>query len=104
MPGPEWDSVQLTEAFVVWTGWGSDIIPRRNDDAVVARFGSRAASELLPQVKLLMDEYYSSDARWVAADLIEMGVMATEEFKVKHSEVNVDVMKALEWCYTFDFK
>jgi len=39
-----------------------------------------------------VDEFYLSDAKHTAADLVEMGEMATKE------------LKALAWCYTFDFR
>ena len=51
-----------------------------------------------------MDEFYLSDAKHTAADLVEMGEMATKEFKTKHPEVADEVLKALAWCYTFDFR
>ena len=100
----KWDSAEFTEAFLVWTAWGRDIMPRRDDASVISRFGAEVASELLPAIKSLMDEFYLSDAKYVAPDLVAMGKMATEEFKAKHPRVADEVLKALGWCYTFDYR
>ena len=103
-PVSKWDSPVFAEAFLVWTAYGQDMMPRRDDASVVSRCGPEAASELLPAIRSLMDEFYLSDAKYTAADLVEMGKVATEEFKAKHPEVADEVLKALAWCYTFDFR
>jgi hypothetical protein len=100
----KWESSVFAEAFLLWTAYGRDIMPRRDDALVVSRFGAEAASKLLPAIKSLMDAFYLSDAKYTAADLGEMSRMATEEFRAKHPEVEDEVLKALAWCYTFDFK
>ena len=99
----KWNSPEFTEAFLVWTAWGKNIMPRRDDSLVIAHFGAEVASKLLPAIKAMMDEFYTSDAKYTAANLEEMGVKAIGEFKAKHPDVADDVLKALAWCYTFDF-
>jgi hypothetical protein len=99
-----WGSPVFSGAFLIWTAYGRAISPRQDDAAVISRFGAVAASELLPAFRSLMDEFYSSDAKYTAADLVEMGRVATDEFKAKHPEVSDEVLEALAWCYTFDFK
>ena len=103
-PVSKWNSPVFNEAFLTWTAYGKDIMPRRDDASVVSRFGAQAASELLPAIRSLVDEFYLSDAKHTAADLVEMGEMATKEFKTKHPEVADELLKALAWCYTFDFR
>ncbi len=99
-----WESPEFAEAVMLWTGYGRAMWPSRDDAVVVARFGAEAASELLPALKSLIDEFYRSDARFAAADLVEMGRMASEEFKAAYPQVADEVLRALEWCYTFDYK
>lgn len=96
-----WDSPDFTEAFLIWTAWGRYFMPRRDDASVIARFGTEAASRLLPAIKAAMDEFYESDAKYTAPNLVEMGARAKEQFRAKHPEVADDVLKAMEWCYTF---
>ena len=100
----KWNSPVFTEAFLIWTAYGRDIMPRRDDASVVTRFGDKAASKLLPEIKSMIDEFYQSDAKYTATDLVEMGKIATKEFQAKHPEITGEVLKALAWCYTFDFK
>lgn len=100
----KWDSPVFAEAFLEWTAYGQGVMPRRDDASVVLRFGDEAAEELLLAFKSLMDEFYLSDAKYTAVGLAEMGRRATEEFKAKHPEVADEVLKALAWCYTFDYR
>ncbi len=98
------NSPQLIEAVRLWTGWGQSIMPSRSDKRLVDRFGEDVAAGLLPLIKFLEDDFYSSDARLVAANLQEMEKLASEHFRRKHPAVAEEIVKAFAWCYTFDFK
>jgi hypothetical protein len=98
------DSSQLVEAIIVWTGWGRSAMPRRDDSLLASHFGDEVAAKLLLVIKSLEDDFYSSDARFVAADLQEMGRLSAEQFKRKHPTIADEIVKAFAWCYTFDFK
>ena len=98
------DSPLVTEAVLVWTGYGGEMMPNRDDSRVVRHFGAEAAATLLPIVKRLEDEFYESDARLRADDLSRMAALASADFKEKHPGVSEQIVKALAWCYTFDFK
>ena len=98
------NSPQLVEAVRVWTGWGLSIMPSRDDARLAKQFGDEVAAKLLPVIKSLEEDFYSSDARLVATDLQEMGRMASEQFKRKHPTVAEEIVEAFAWCYTFDFK
>ena len=95
---------QLTEAVLVWTGWGRDVLPCRNDSSVVDCFGSEIAVRLIPIIKSLEDDFYSSDARFSASNLEEMGKIAAQQFKDRHPELADEISQAFAWCYTYDFK
>ena len=101
--GPD-DSPQLVEAVRVWTGWGRSPMPSRDDARLANHFGQQIASELLPLIRSLEEDFYSSDARIVAANLQEMEELASAQFKRKHPTVAEEIVKAFAWCYTFDFK
>ena len=94
----------VVEAVRVWTGWGRDIAPCRDDSLLGAHFGAELAAKLLRIVKSLEDEFYSSNARLIAIDPQEMEKISAEQFRKKHPDVAEDIVKALAWCYTFDFK
>jgi hypothetical protein len=102
--GDNWESPLLVEAVLVWTGWGQHAWPRRDDSYVINRFGSDMAADLLCVIRSLVDDFYSSDAKHVAGNLAEMERMASEEFRKKRPGIADEIVRALAWCYTFDFK
>jgi hypothetical protein len=98
------ESSQLTEAVLVWTGYGRDKTPRRRADLLLAEhFGPELAARLLPLIKSLKDDFYLSDARQ-AGDLEEVGNLAAEYFRMKHPGIAEEVVKAFTWCYTWDWR
>lgn len=100
----ELDSPELKEAVQLWTGWGFSAMPNRNDKRLSDRFGNEIAAKLLPLIKSLEADFYSSDAKLVAANLEEMGKLASEQFKHKYPKVADEIVAAFAWCYTFDFR
>ena len=98
------DPTVLSTAIIVWTGWGETNSPSRDEARLLDRFGSEVTVELLPTIRQLEDEFYASDARDVVADLKEMGDRAATQFRSKHPEISQEAIRALRWCYTFDYK
>ena len=100
----DWRSPTLTEAVKIWTGWGREFKPCRDDSILMNHFGDKIASELLSIVKFLAVEYDASEAKYTAPNLVEMGRLASEDFRRKYPEIPDEIVQALEWCYTFDYK
>jgi hypothetical protein len=98
------DSPELVEAVRIWTGWGVQTWPSRDEARVRAQLGDAVASKLLPVIKSLEDDFYSSDANLTAANLQEMGKLASSDFRQKRPGVADEIVEAFAWCYTFDFK
>ena len=94
----------LTMAVVVWTGWGRTATPTRDESEVVRRFGSDLATDLMPLIAGLENDFYQSDARHVASDLEETGELAAARFRARHPEVRQDAVSALAWCYTYGYR
>lgn len=93
----------ICEAVVVWTGWRVSATPARDDALVFERFGDSAA-DLIPLIHSLADEFYESEARHRAVDLTEMQSLASQDFRPRHPEISEDAVRALAWCYTWDYK
>ena len=70
----------------------------------MSQVGADAAAELLPRVRALEEDFYATDARLKAPDLVVMGRMATDDFRRKHAEISDEAVEALAWCYTWDYK
>jgi len=98
------DPLLLSRAVVIWTGFGVTPWPKRNEDRLVSTFGSGMTEKLLPLLRQLADDFYASDARFVATDLQRMGELAAEQFRKAHPELDDTAINALAWCYTYDFK
>lgn len=98
------DPALLSRAIVIWTGFGVRSWPKRDTARLVATFGSEMTDRLLPLLRQLWDDFYASDARFVAPDLQSMGDRAAEQFRKAHPQLNDTAVEALAWCYTYDFK
>jgi len=98
------DLPSISNALIIWTGWGRSSWPQRDEQSLVREFGSERAGVLIQKLQELEEEFYSSSARFVAKDLAEMGWMASEQFRSKHPELTGEAIQALAWCYTYDFK
>ena len=94
----------LTKAIAVWTGRGSRNFPSRDDEAVVRAFGEPAGPDILWSLKALEAEFYASQAHATAPDLVTMGEWAANEFRTKRPDAPDEIVDALTWCYTFDWK
>lgn len=94
------DSETVSRAIIEWTGWGSASWPSRDDSMLTTTFGEEIAAE----VKSLEADFYASGARLHLADLQTMGDTAEAEFQSKHPEISDEAVRALGWCYTFDYK
>jgi hypothetical protein len=70
----------------------------------VDEFGEEVGLDLLQQIRLLEADFYRSEV-WISApDLLAMGDQAAAEFRALHPEVGEDAVRALAWCYMFDYK
>ena len=98
------DPEQVSEAVIVWSGFRAEAWPHRDERRLVEVFGAALAAQLLAVVKRLEDEFYESDARFTAPDLKTMGDAAAERFRSLHPELSDSAVKALAWCYIFDYK
>lgn len=95
---------EIVEAVLCWTGWGRETIPRREDSLLIERFGPTLGARLLLVVKSLEEDFYSSDARFIAEDLPEMERLSSEQFRDKHPDAPEEIVTAFAWCYSYDFK
>ncbi len=95
---------RVGEAIVVWSGWGRSAHPLRDEELLVAQFGKDLAAELLPLIRELENDFYLSDARHTAANLAEMASVSAAQFTKKHPGLPANAVRALAWCYTFDYK
>ena len=80
--GTDFSSAELEESVSIWTGWGHEIAPNRDDSKLFRRFGEDVATQLLIRVKQLQKDFYRSKA-----------FLATGR-----------IVTAFAWCYTLDYR
>lgn len=98
-----WQDSQLAEAVLIWTGYGNSTAPIRDNSLVIQRFGSES-DRWLALLDCLVDDFYESKANLEAVDIQEMWRMAIADFQAKHPNAPENIIKALAWCYTFDYR
>jgi hypothetical protein len=98
------DASVVSQAVVVWTGYGDTSWPARDEARVVAVLGADLAASVMPSVLELEHDFFESGACHVAAELARMAELAVADFARKHPDVSEEATKALGWCYTYDWK
>ena len=98
------DPSLLSRAVVVWAGWGQTMHPVRDASRLVKEYGPELASDLTPQIQQLADVFYASEAKFTIGDLKLMSEVAASEFRAVHPEISDDAVRALAWCYTYDYR
>ncbi len=78
--------------------------PQRNETRLVEFLGAEIAIALIPHLRHLEEDFYTSTARFTESSLIEMGNIAAANFRASHPEISDDAVEALAWCYTFDYR
>jgi len=96
-----WRDPELTEAVLIWSGYGSSNFPRRGNLEVQKRFGPDA-NKWISTINLLVEYFYETEANMKAEDISDMWSISIADFKAKFPDVPDDITKALAWCYTFD--
>jgi hypothetical protein len=103
-PAGKPDSARLSTALIIWTGFGQTPWPQRDEERLARQIGTEATIELLPQLRKLEDDFYTTSAWKIAPDLPAMGHLASEDFRRQHPEISDEAVEALAWCYTWDHK
>lgn len=97
-------SQAVSKAIVIWSGWGETAYPARDEGRLRRAVGEAEAQHLIPRIREIESEFYATNARFVAADLTEMGNLATSDFRRKRTDLSAEAVEALAWCYTYDYK
>lgn len=94
----------ISEAIVVWTGWGETAWPTRDEARLVERYGSDTAQKLVPMLNELHRQFFESDAALKVPDLSAARDVAAGRFARLHPDLTPEAVTALAWCYSWDWK
>lgn len=98
------DQTLITDAIVLWLGYGRRAWPYRNDQAVLDAYGADRGERVLQVLHELADDFFASNASVTAPDLVSMGDQAASEFRLRHPDIGEQAVKALAWDYTYTYK
>lgn len=98
----EWRNIG--DAIVLWTGFDQHFHPLRRDELITEHYGHETAAKLLPIIHKIANDFYSSNARYIAANLVDMEKLSSQQIITKYPELPKEAVRALAWCYTFDHK
>ena len=87
----------LSEALIVWTGYGRSTWPDLDDERVMRRFGASKAAELLPQLRELGLDVFEPD-RWVEPNPDVYSCRDTQGPSVRRPHLTDGALRALLWC------
>jgi hypothetical protein len=95
---------QISEAIVIYTGFGKSSFPRARGNDLVLRFGPDAGAELKQEILSLLEELAQP------ADLPEkrsrrsVTEQAMASFRPRHPQLSEEAFKALAWTFSFGMR
>jgi hypothetical protein len=93
----------VSDAIVIFLGFGSSPFPVKDRAALSRRFGL-ATPELERQVTILLDELNQIDVNWSIYTLATAGSMVEDLLRARHPNLSDAAIRALAWKFTFDWK
>lgn len=100
--GRHWDV--LTQAVVLWTGFGLVAFAKRDEARVITALGAEAAAAVMPIVRELSREFERAEAFHVPGDIGKAAALAAAEFRKKHPDVSEDAVRALSWDFACAYR
>jgi hypothetical protein len=95
---------ELSEAVVLFLGYGIDSTPARHSAKLVERFGAQRAAILQAQVNALRSEIGSIHIDWKLHTLVTGSDFAQAHMKVHHPELSKEALNALSWEFSWDWR
>jgi hypothetical protein len=97
------DAAQLSDAIVIYTGREISPFPARSAERLSEHFDDLTASDLVPEVTRLDEEFYQTEPA-EREPLNAAADRAAAAFVARHPDLTMDAVDALRWCYTYDWR
>lgn len=95
---------ELSEALVLYVGWGASRFPRMDASVVIGRFGQSRGHQLLETLGEIFRDANAIPIDWSKETLVAAGHIARSNAHQQRPELSEEALKALEWKYTFDWR
>jgi hypothetical protein len=103
-PQPAVTGDQISEAIVIYTGFGKSSFPRARGNDLVVRFGPTAGADLKQQILSLLEELAQPVDLPEKRSRRSVTEQAMESFRPRHPELNDEALKALAWTFSFGMR
>ena len=97
-------AVDLSNATVLFLGYGRASWPQRDEATLARELGAEKAAALREQIDALCDEMQRIDVDWSTCSLAEAGDDARAAMRLRHPELSDDALDALRWQFTYFWK
>ena len=94
----------LSQAVVLYLGWGSAPSPRQDQSQLVRQFGVLRGAELEREVKSLLEQVNQIDVDWTIYPLESAGELVRSYLQSSHPDLTDAAVDALVWKFTFDWR
>lgn len=95
---------ELSEALIIYVGWGSSRAPKSDDSRIIERFGPSKGKSLLEALDVIFHDVNSMPIDWSTHTLVSAGQAARDHAHRKYPDLSDEALKALEWKFTFDWR
>ena len=95
---------QLSNAVILFLGFGSASSPRSDHARLVQEFGTIQGTAIGWQVVALVDEVGKIQVEWSKHSLESAGNMILGEMHARHPDLSDAALRALAWKFTFDWR
>jgi len=95
---------ELSQAVVLFLGFGSAPSPRHDSDCLAKAFGTVRGAELETEVDALLTELGKINVDWSVHSLVSSGKIAADYMRAGHPDLSDAALEALAWKFTFDWR
>lgn len=95
---------QISEAIVIYTGFGKSSFPRARGNDLVVRFGAEAGAELKQQILSLLEELAQPVDLPEKRSRRSVTEQAMASFRPRHPQLSEEAFKALAWTFSFGMR
>lgn len=95
---------QISEAIVIYTGFGKSTFPRARGNDLIVRFGPDLGVELKQHILSLLEDLAQPVDLPEKRSRRSVTEQAMESFRPRHPELSEDAFKALAWTFSFGMR
>ena len=97
-------NLNLSQAVVLYLGFGKSNVPLRDETSVVQKWGIPAGTDLVERVRVVADHANQLKIDWSMTDLPGAERVVHEAMSRRYPELSNEALDAIAWKFTFDWR